>query len=393
MKSLKLTVSFVKKLVPGPVERYADTEVPGLQIRVMPKKVCYYFSKRYNYKLYEFSLGSHPDITLEEARQMAIDRLGALANHSEIQSVSSRRQPLVREAIAAWLEKQKYPQHTAPAMKYWTHLSDKKIADLVPSDIKTVFDSMADTPSMANHCVRYLKTAFNQMFKKMRMENPVPFLFDDIIPYPTAPRLRIMREDEAPKIIAALETKLQIPMYADQAAAILTMIYTGQRKSRVLGMTETQITVDRVLVPKLENGKLTGDTLEVERRIWHVPGNSIKRPVELSLNDFAWEIIKRQMLKYSSGPLFRWRGKQMQECKKTMATVCRECGVENLHIHDLRRSLGSWMISSGATIEDVSKTLGHASIRTTEQVYAHLLPNRGRDATTTAIAAMRKGKV
>jgi integrase len=373
MESLKLTVSFVKKLVPGPPERYADTEVPGLQVRVMPKKVCYYFSKRYNYKLHEFALGSHPDITLEEARQMAIDRLGALANHSEIQSVSSRRQPLVREAIAAWLEKQKYPQHTAPAMKYWTHLSDKKIADLVPSDIQSVFDAMFDTPSMANHCVRYLKTAFNQMFKKLRMENPVPFLFDDIKPYPTAPRMRVMREDEAPKIIAALKDKMSSPMYADQAAAILVMIYTGQRKSRVLGITGAQI--------------------DIERRIWHVPGNNIKRPVELSLNDFAWEIIAPRLAIYSNEALFYWRGKQLKECKKTMATVCRECGIEDLHIHDLRRSLGSWMISSGASIEEVSKTLGHSSIRITEQVYAHLLPDRGRDATTTAIAAMLKGKV
>ena len=376
MKSLKLTVSFVKKLVPGPAERYADTEVPGLQVRVMPKKVCYYFSKRYNYKLHEFALGSHPDITLEEARQMAIDRLGALANHAEIQSVSSRRQPLVREAISAWLEKQKYPQHTAPAMKYWAHLADRKIADLVPFDIKSVFDSMSDTPSMANHCVRYLKTAFNQMFKKLRLENPVPFLFDDIVPYPTAPRLRVMREDEAPKIIAALEAKLNSPMYADQAAAILVMIYTGQRKSRVLGMTGEQIEID-----------------ELGRRIWHVPGNNIKRPVDLSLNDFAWEIIAPRLQLYSGDALFYWRGKQLKECKKTMATVCRECGVENLHIHDLRRSLGTWMLSSGASIEEVSKTLGHSSIRTTEQVYAHLLPDRGRDATTTAIAAMRKGKV
>ena len=318
-------------------------------------------------------LGNFPDITVEEARQKAITKLGALANYQDVSIPVARKQPLVKEAIAMWLEKQKYPQHTTPAMKYWAHLSDKKIAELVPEDINRVFKSMAQTPSMANHCVRYLKTAFNQLFRKLRMENPVPYLFDDITPYLTAPRLRVMREDEAPKIIEALKAKTSLAMYADQAEAILLMIYTGQRKSRVLGITGTQI--------------------DVENKIWHVPGNNIKRPVELPLNDFAWEIIERKMQQYPTGVLFRWRGKQIKDCRKTMITVCRECGIDNLHIHDLRRSLGTWMLSSGATIEEVSKTLGHSSIRTTEQVYAHLLSSKGRNATTAAIAAMQLGKV
>jgi integrase len=94
-----------------------------------------------------------------------------------------------------------------------------------------------------------------------------------------------------------------------------------------------------------------------------------------------------------TGHLFLWRGKPMKECRKTFAAICKECGIENLHIHDLRRSLGTWMLSSGASIAEVSKTLGHSSIRTTEQVYAHLLHGRGRDATSAAIAAMKSGKI
>ena len=43
--------------------------------------------------------------------------------------------------------------------------------------------------------------------------------------------------------------------------------------------------------------------------------------------------------------------------------------------------------------ETVSKILGHSSIRVTEQVYAHLLNSKGRDATTAALDAMFKGKV
>ena len=43
MERVKLTVSFVKKLSVGINVRYADTETPGLQLRVSSKKISYYF--------------------------------------------------------------------------------------------------------------------------------------------------------------------------------------------------------------------------------------------------------------------------------------------------------------------------------------------------------------
>ena len=232
---------------------------------------------------------------------------------------------------------------------------------------------MKNTPSAANHAVRYLKCAINKIYKKIKAENPVPFLFDGIVKYPQKARYRVMTETEAPQIINKLIEYTKKGMYSEQAKAILLMIYTGQRRSRVLGISVEQ--------------------LDVDLKLWHVPGNDYKRPVELSLNNYAWEIIQKQLEIRPTGHLFLWRGKPMKDCRKTLLAVCRECGIENLHLHDLRRSLGTWMLSSGATIEEVSKTLGHSSIRVTEQVYAHLLGSRGREATTTAIDAMLKGKV
>jgi integrase len=47
------------------------------------------------------------------------------------------------------------------------------------------------------------------------------------------------------------------------------------------------------------------------------------------------------------------------------------------------------MLSNGAPIEVVSETLGHSSIRITEQVYAKLLPKKVANATSAAIRKMR----
>jgi integrase len=310
---------------------------------------------------------------------MALEKLAALANYSDISSPVVHKQPTVKEALDLWLDGMKDKAKAKSIIRCWGGIERKKIAELHPQDISNVFHALHKTPIAANHSLKSLKSAINKTVKKLNIENPVPFLFDRITPYPSAPRTRTLQEHEAPHIIEVLKKLQHTTMHGDQAKAILLMLYSGQRRAKVLGITAEQIE----LIQRPDG----------EFHIWHVPGNNIKRPVDLTLNEYAWKIIAGQMAIRPKGNLFLWRGKPMKECRKTFAAVCRECGIENLHLHDLRRSLGTWMLSSGATIEEVSKTLGHSSIRVTEQVYAHLLGSRGREATTTAIDAMLKGKV
>ena len=51
----------------------------------------------------------------------------------------------------------------------------------------------------------------------------------------------------------------------------------------------------------------------------------------------------------------------------------RRLGIRNARFHDLRRTFGLNLIKQGMSIYKVSKLLGHASVRTTEQHYAPLL--------------------
>ena len=51
----------------------------------------------------------------------------------------------------------------------------------------------------------------------------------------------------------------------------------------------------------------------------------------------------------------------------------RRLGIRNARFHDLRRTFGLNLIKQGRSIYKVSKLLGHASVRTTEQHYASLL--------------------
>lgn len=55
--------------------------------------------------------------------------------------------------------------------------------------------------------------------------------------------------------------------------------------------------------------------------------------------------------------------------------VIKKAGVKKIHLHCLRHSHASLLISQGESIVMVSKRLGHASIEQTLNTYSHLMPN------------------
>lgn len=57
--------------------------------------------------------------------------------------------------------------------------------------------------------------------------------------------------------------------------------------------------------------------------------------------------------------------------KRIWRTILRKAELEDLTIHDLRRTVGSYMAISGASLPVIGKALGHKDQRST-QIYAHL---------------------
>jgi integrase len=85
----------------------------------------------------------------------------------------------------------------------------------------------------------------------------------------------------------------------------------------------------------------------------------------------------------------------LQEPKKPWARILRQAGIENMRLHDLRRSLGAWMAISGASLLIISQCLGHkVASSSVTGIYARLSLEPVRQAMETAVRAMlRKGGV
>ena len=99
-----------------------------------------------------------------------------------------------------------------------------------------------------------------------------------------------------------------------------------------------------------------------------VCGKSGKRQIKLNLQarDILGEV----------GELWDYKvGYISQTFKKNL----RRLGIRDGRFHDLRRTFGLNLIKQGMSIYEVSKLLGHSSVRTTEKHYAPLLVTQIRD--------------
>jgi integrase len=79
---------------------------------------------------------------------------------------------------------------------------------------------------------------------------------------------------------------------------------------------------------------------------------------------------------------------------KAWDRILENSGLENLRIHDLRRTLGSWQAKTGASLSIIGKSLNHKNVATTA-IYARLDLDPVRaavDAATNAMMAAKNAK-
>lgn len=373
MERTHLTISFMKKLEPGDKAKYADTEVRNLQVWVGEMTVTFYLVRKFEGRQRFISLGRWPDMTLEEARNAALAKLGAIANHQDINAPTGRAMPTVGDAMDAYIDshRNENTRHTAEsALKCFAGIRNLRISAVTREDVERVHQALKDKPGMANVAVKMLSAAMSQTMSRVSRDfrNPV----DGFKYYPQTPRERYLTPEEAPRFIKAV-TDLAASKYGVEADAVMMMLYTGARKHNVCKMMLEEIS---------------------DSGIWTIPRDKFKggfKAHEIQLGEAELAIIEKRRYGRTKGPVFLLRNKPLRDVSHVVRMACAIAEIADFTPHDLRRNLGTWMLSTGADIATVSKKLGHMSIRITEQVYAHILPDVSRKATDTAIAAMQNG--
>ena len=72
-------------------------------------------------------------------------------------------------------------------------------------------------------------------------------------------------------------------------------------------------------------------------------------------------------------------GKHLVNISKPWLRVRKAAGIEDVRLHDLRRTVGSWLASNGSSLHLIGRVLNHSNPSTT-QVYARFHDDPVRQA-------------
>ena len=206
------------------------------------------------------------------------------------------------------------------------------------------------TPGQANRLLSIIKT----MWKKAGIWGFIP----ESHPNPACgipmnretPRERFVRPSELAQLIAAVEQESDVRI----RAALWLYLLTGARKSELLEATWANVDLDRreLRIPKPKQGK----------------------PHIYPLSSLAMVVLK-QLPRFEGNPYLipgDKMGNHLVNISKAWTRVRCRAGLNDVWLHDLRRSVGSWLAMSGHSLLAIGKVLGHSSPRTT-QIYARLV--------------------
>jgi integrase len=121
---------------------------------------------------------------------------------------------------------------------------------------------------------------------------------------------------------------------------------------------------------------------------WAIPGAKFKngKPQVVHLAPPAVEILKSRR-KNDSEWVFPGADGHLRKPQRAWRNLCRRANLQDLRIHDLRRTLGSWQAAGGTSLAIIGKSLGHRTAQATA-VYARLDLEPVKASVNAAVAAM-----
>ena len=146
------------------------------------------------------------------------------------------------------------------------------------------------------------------------------------------------------------------------------LFYTGMRRGELLALTKDDIDLEKkeIRINKSINPK--------NGILATIPKTS-KSNRTIKMINIVYDTLK-EYTKISSNTLFGLKKIKTTTLQRKCDKGCINVGIiKKIRIHDFRHSFASMCINKGVPIEVVSEYLGHESISTTLETYAHLYPN------------------
>ncbi len=362
----------------GKRDDYQDIKTTGLQLRVTSNGTkTLSVLRRIKGILERITLGRYPDLTIEQASRKAATINSDIANDLNPGEVKrGRKAELTFSALfAEYLERHSKPNKKTWAedkSKYDTYLAkplgNKKLSTIDRSSIATIHSKVtrAGHPVTANRVKALVSSIFGWgVSAGLWKTNPAL----GIRLNREHSRDRFIQGDELPKFFQALADEQNDTM----RDYFLLSLLTGARRANVLSMQWKDV--------------------NLKRGEWRIKETKSGTPQTVTLSPEALTVLRNRILniKPSESMTFVFPGDgssgHLIEPKKGWKRILERAGIDDLRIHDLRRTLGSWQAKTGASLVTIAKSLNHKNQNTTA-IYARLDLDPVRESVNTATSAM-----
>ncbi len=354
---------------------YTDTEVPGLKLCVT-KAGRKSFLLRYtiNDKKLSMKLGDYGVLDVDEARKRAqearrkiLDGIDPKPLKVAVNDVPNFREFVTRDYLPhARLKKDSYDDDES---KFRNHLNDwfgdMKMPDINSRSIQAYLRYLLEDKNLAPATVNRHQSLLSVIFK-------MAILYEVVEKNPCSgidmqeennTIERYLSLDELKRLLAAMDAVGDEAEQNRTAVNVLKfLLLTGTRREEAL--------------------KARWSEINLKKRTWHLPDTKNGKPRTVSLSKEAHDLLSG--IDPVDGCEYVFvnpeTNKRLDNPWKAFNRLKAKAGIENFRIHDLRHSYASFAVNNNVDLFQVSKLLGHRSIKSTQR-YAHLADETLRKAT------------
>ena len=377
---IKLNIQTIKNL-PTPTDGkrtyYYDNKVPGLGIMIFPSGTkTFFLYKRVDGKPDKIKLGRFPDMSPEQAINAAYKLMSEI---SEGANPNSDKKKFRSEMTFDKLFERYLNEYAKPHKASWSgdlhyyekflrKLDNKKISDITRNDIERLHNQVKELSGLysANRMLALMSKIYNKAID-WGFEGANPAL--RIKKFKEQSRDRALQADEIGAFFKALNEEPNIIFKCYFYICLLT----GARRSNVLAMRWDELSL--------------GDPAE-----WKIPMTKNGEAHTVTLVPQAIEILNQLKGLFDSPWVFfsdASKSGHIEEPKTAWKRILTRAGITDLRIHDLRRTLASWQVRTGASSFVIGKTLGHKDKQATA-IYARVSKDVAKESMENAVNEMFK---
>ncbi|MBA8666760.1 site-specific integrase [Holosporaceae bacterium 'Namur'] len=358
----------------GKINYYYDKQVNGLGLMLFASGTrTFFLYKRINGRPDKVKLGRFPEISVEQARKAAYSAITDIAKgiNPKDEKIFAKKVLLFSELFNEYMDK-----HARLHKKCWrednnayrvhlTRFYNKKINNIFKGDIIELQANLLKNSGLysANRVLALLTTIFNKAIEWGFLDNN-PCI--GIKKFREKSRDRFIQDDEIPRFFEALNNE---PNETFKDFFYICLL-TGARRSNVQAMNWQDI--------------------NLERAEWYIRETKNGESQTIPLIPQALEILRPRLKNRINDWVFpseTSKSGHIEEPKTSWNRILKSAQIEDLRIHDLRRTLGSWQAATGANSFIIGKSLGHKDQQSTA-IYARLNLDPVRTSVGRAVDAM-----